>query len=87
MDDTTAELNAASVSDDTRATHRELLEDLVRIAKGKGLTADQQVAAFLLGSIAVMNNDILPRAPHRRGKLINTMTKEYRRLLQTYCIN
>jgi hypothetical protein len=83
MDDNTAEMKAA----ETNADHQEALHDVVRVIEGKGLTPMVMVSVLLLAAIHIMNKYILPAAPQRRGKLINTMTPEWRRLLQTYLRN
>lgn len=66
---------------------QEALDDVVRILEGKGINPMEMVSVPLLAAIAIMNKHILPAAPQRRGKLINTMTPEFRRLMQTHLRN
>jgi hypothetical protein len=59
------------------------VDDLVRIVQGKGFNDDKQVAVLLLASVKVLVG-VLAKKPGRRGRLINVMGDEYRRLLKTY---
>jgi hypothetical protein len=71
------------MDDNTDATRHEDVMDLVRIAKGKDATLEQQVALHLLAAIVVLR-EILAGNPARRGKLINISKGEWHRLLRTW---